>query len=127
MTLAELAFPVSLVNHVKALMTSTSIYHYVYRITNLVENKHYYGSRTSKVHPSLDLGVKYFSSSWDKDFIKEQKTSPRNFRYKVVRILPTREEAMTLEISLHNKFDVGVNKIFTTAPEQLRLVFVCQV
>ena len=36
-------------------------FHYVYRITNIVENKHYYGSRTSKINPYDDLGKKYFS------------------------------------------------------------------
>lgn len=37
-------------------------FHYVYRITNLVEGKHYYGVRSSKVSPFNDLGTKYFSS-----------------------------------------------------------------
>ena len=66
-------------------MSSTSIYgacpnttigpfHYLYRITNLVENKHYYGIRTSKTTlPQYDLGIKYFSSSKDKEFKKDQK------------------------------------------------------
>lgn len=40
-------------------------YHYVYRITNKVENKHYYGSRSSNVPPIEDIGKKYFSSSSD--------------------------------------------------------------
>ncbi len=48
-------------------------YHYVYRITNTVLRKHYYGSRTSKIRPNLDLGVIYFSSSTDKNFLKDQK------------------------------------------------------
>ena len=62
-----------------------SSYHYLYRITNLVENKHYYGIRTSKdTLPHQDLGVKYFSSSTDKDFIQDQKDHPENYRYTVV-------------------------------------------
>ena len=47
-------------------------YHYVYRITNTTLNKHYYGSRTSQIEPAKDLGHKYFSSSFDKEFIKDQ-------------------------------------------------------
>ena len=39
------------------------MYHYVYRITNKILNKHYYGKRSSKLSPELDLGKKYFSSS----------------------------------------------------------------
>ena len=46
------------------------MYYYVYRITNKLLNKHYYGSRGSKIEPKLDLGIKYFSSSTDKNFIK---------------------------------------------------------
>lgn len=42
---------------------SDNRYHYVYRITNLVEQKHYYGSRTSNISPFDDLGKKYFSSA----------------------------------------------------------------
>lgn len=38
-------------------MSTEQVYHYVYRITNIVENKHYYGKRSSKkVKPLDDLG-----------------------------------------------------------------------
>lgn len=87
-------------------------YHYVYRITNKELNKHYYGVRSSKVEPKLDLGIKYFSSSHDKDFINEQKINNSIFKYKVIKIFETREEAMKLEIFLHKKFNVGLNKSF---------------
>lgn len=87
-------------------------YHYTYRITNIVEHKHYYGTRSSKVKPENDLGVKYFSSSKDIDFIKDQKKNPRNYKYKIIKISKTRKEAIELEIKLHNKFNVGVNESF---------------
>ena len=54
--------------------TAIGPYHYLYRITNVVENKHYYGIRTSKnLLPKEDLGKKYLSSSQNKEFIKNQK------------------------------------------------------
>jgi hypothetical protein len=86
--------------------------HYVYRITNIILNKHYYGIRSSKVQPSQDLGIKYFSSSFDKEFMIEQQTNPENFKYKVIKIFETREEAIALEIKLHTKFDVAINSAF---------------
>ena len=52
-------------------------YHYVYRITNKVCRKHYYGVRSSNNHPKQDIGIQYFSSSYDKDFIKDQKENSR--------------------------------------------------
>jgi len=89
------------------------LYHYTYRISNILLNKHYYGTRTSKNFlPTKDLGVKYFSSSSDEKFIQDQKENPQNYKYKIIRISDTRKQAMELEIKLHNKFDVGVNEHF---------------
>ena len=97
--------------------------HYVYRITNKIENKHYYGCRTTKLEPKDDLGSKYFSSSRDKEFIKDQKENPYNYKYKIIKIFSTREEAIELEIKLHNKFNVGINESFYNRAKQSSLGF----
>jgi hypothetical protein len=90
-----------------------SSYHYLYRITNIIENRHYYGSRTChKLTPQEDLGIRYFSSSTDKDFIQDQKQNPQNYRYKVIIITKTREKATTLEQKIQQYFDVGKNMTF---------------
>ena len=61
--------------------------HYVYRITNIKINKHYYGTRTSKNRsPNEDIGIYYFSSSKDKEFIQDQKSNPSDYKYKVLNI-----------------------------------------
>lgn len=93
-------------------MTNTSTYHYVYRITNLVENKHYYGKRSSHIDPKLDIGFKYFSSSKDKEFRHDQKINPSHYRYKVIRLFSTANEACLYESKLHYKFNVGQNPSF---------------
>lgn len=87
-------------------------YYYVYRITNKVHNKHYYGYRSSNSIPSLDIGIKYFSSSKDKDFIKDQIKNPQDYKYVVVCVFDNREDAHNLEIKLHAKFNVGSNTSF---------------
>ena len=88
-------------------------HHYVYRITNIHYRKHYYGVRTAvNCSPKNDIGFLYFSSSTDEEFMQDQKENPQNYKYKVVRILSTREKAVELEIKLHNKFDVRVNEKF---------------
>ena len=92
--------------------------HYVYRITNIKENKHYYGCRTSKIKPVNDLGINYFSSSKNKEFIKEQIERPWQFKYKIVKIYDTRERAIDLEIKLHDYFDVGKNPNFYNRAKQ---------
>lgn len=85
---------------------TTSIYHYVYRITNTKSNTHYYGSRSSKCHPSKDLGVLYFSSSSDKEFILDQETNPTYYKYKIIKCFDSREYATEYEIFLHEYFNV---------------------
>lgn len=95
-----------------------STFHYVYRITNINTKRHYYGCRTSKVCPKLDLGVKYFSSSKDMSFLQEQKISPNDFKYKIIMCFPTRERALLFEIRLHEKFNVDKNPIFYNKSKQ---------
>ena len=93
--------------------TTNGPFHYLYRITNLVENKHYYGIRTSRSKmPHQDLGVKYFSSSNDKEFKKDQKEHPENYKYKVIIVSNSRQHIADLEIKIHKKFNVGVNEKF---------------
>ena len=104
-------------------MTSTSTYHYVYRITNLVENKHYYGKRSSYIEPKLDLGFRYFSSSRDDQFILDQKINPSHYRYKVIRLFKRVQEATIYEIKLHNLFDVGRNPRFYNKAKQTSTKF----
>lgn len=93
-------------------------YHYTYRITNKVLNKHYYGVRTSKIEPSKDIGHIYFSSSRDKAFKLDQKENPQDYKYKVIRNFDSRKEAMELEVLLHNKFNVGINENFYNKSKQ---------
>lgn len=100
-------------------------YHYVYRITNKELHKHYYGVRTSTLSPKDDLGVKYFSSSCDKEFIKEQKEFRNRFRYKIIFVFPTREECINIEIKLHSKFNVSSNPNFYNKAKQLSTGFDC--
>jgi hypothetical protein len=93
-------------------------YNYVYRITNIIECKHYYGCRSTNILPSEDIGKRYFSSSHNKDFIKDQKENPSNYKYKIIKVYETRQQAIELEIKLHDKFNVGVNESFYNKAKQ---------
>lgn len=86
-----------------------NIYHYVYRIIEKDSGKKYIGSRSSKIHPSEDIGIMYFSSSRDKDFIKNQKEFPKNYKYEILSIHEERESALIEEARLHDIYDVGRN------------------
>lgn len=96
----------------------TKKFHYVYRITNTKLNKHYYGVRSSNIEPSKDLGIKYFSSSSDHEFMNDQKNNPQDYKYKIISIFDSREEAIKLEIKLHAKFNVGINESFYNKSKQ---------
>lgn len=97
--------------------------YYVYRITNIVERKHYYGKRKTKKNPKNDLGYSYLSSSTNKEFIEDQKSNKSNYKYKIVKVYNNPEEASKLEIRLHNKFNVGVNPNFYNKVKQTSIKF----
>jgi hypothetical protein len=42
----------------------------------------------------------------------DQKETPLNYKYKVLKVFSNRHDAAEYEIKLHNKFDVGVNPYF---------------
>tara|TARA_R110002096_G_C14455064_1_gene711856 strand:- start:74 stop:763 length:690 start_codon:yes stop_codon:yes gene_type:complete len=88
------------------------IYHYVYRVTSLINNKHYYGLRTSKIEPILDLGIKYFTSSRSIEFKDDFKQNTRKYKCIIVRVFNNRKDASLFEILLHNKFNVGISDKF---------------
>lgn len=99
-------------------MDTVKLYHYVYRITNKVTNMHYYGKRSSQNKPVKDLGVLYFSSSKDKNFIKDQKENSNDYKYKIIKIFNCPIKALNLEIKLHNIFNVGINPNFYNIVKQ---------
>lgn len=91
--------------------------HYVYKISNIIEDKHYIGVRSSR-NPIKDLGIKYFSSSTDGDFMKEQQEFPERFEYKILEVFSTRNLAVAKEIELHDLYDVAVNESFYNRAKQ---------
>jgi ribosomal protein S27AE len=70
------------------------------------------------VEPSKDLGFKYFSSSSDISFRNDQKNNPQDYKYIIVSIFNSREDAITFEVTLHKKFNVGINPSFYNKSKQ---------
>lgn len=93
-------------------------YHYTYRITYIKDRMYYYGVHSCNCLPKEDIGVKYFSSSKNKEFIKDQKENPQDYKYKVLKIFSTRKEAIEHEIFLHKKFNVKLHKQFYNKSNQ---------
>jgi len=98
-------------------------YFYTYQIFNTKTHKFYIGVRKSKVDPIKDIGIRYFSSSLDKDFIDDQKLNPQDYEYTVLGIFPSRKEAVAEEISLHEFYNVGQNKRFYNKAKQTSIGF----
>ncbi len=97
--------------------------HYTYRIHNTKTNKSYIGDRSCQCKPKEDLGIKYFSSSSDKDFMEDQLNNPSDYNYWILDTFDTREEAKQLEIDLHNFHDVGRNPKFYNKAKQTSVKF----
>ncbi len=87
-------------------------YHYTYRITNIKEKKYYYGVHSCNCLPKEDIGIKYFSSSNNREFKLDQKQNPSDYKYKVIKIFFTRGEAEEHEKNLHKIFNVRYHKSF---------------
>jgi hypothetical protein len=91
-------------------MSSENIYYYyTYLITHLIDNRKYIGSRRSKILPELDIGIKYFSSSSDKNFKKDQKNNPQNYRYEILGVFENAKDASDHENILHFENNVAFN------------------
>lgn len=88
------------------------IYHYTYRITNTKERMYYYGVHSCDCLPKEEIGIIYHGSSKRKEFIDDQKQNPQDYKYKVLKLFPTRKEAVEHEIFLHAKFNVKCHKQF---------------
>lgn len=99
------------------------IYHYVYIISNVVEQKQYIGCRSSNVPPEDDIGKRYFSSSRDKEFMTDQRENHQNYVYEVVDVFVDRKSAIELEIVLHETYDVGRNPRFYNNAKQTSVGF----
>lgn len=101
-------------------------FHYVYRITNLIEEKHYYGVRSCKIDPYKDIGTKYFCQITQKDvkwIIQDQKENPQNYKYKIVSIFANRQAATEREIFLHKKYNVKNSSKFYNQQNQTSIGF----
>ncbi len=89
------------------------MYHYAYRITNIVSKYHYSGSRSCSILPVDDIGYHYFSSSTNKFWIQDQKDNPQDYKYKIVYTSTIgRTYANKFEEKYHNRIDVMHHKQF---------------
>ena len=95
-----------------------AVFYYTYRITNIKNGKRYIGKRQSTIKPEEDLGICYFSSSHDKDFIKDQINNPSHYKYEILKIFDTPNAQADHEIELHERYNVGENPMFYNKVKQ---------
>ncbi len=99
--------------------------HYVYQIIHLLYALRYIGTRSCYISPEEDLGIHYFSSSHDKEFMKEQFKYPERFRYEILQEFGSREEALEYETKLHRELEVDKNLDFYNRSRQSGKEFHC--
>lgn len=90
--------------------TDTKTMFYVYAVHDLEVDRFYIGSRKSSTDDS-DLGVRYFTSSTNRDFVKRFKANPHAFAFKC-GFYESRSEAVKEERRLHIQFLVNANPMF---------------
>lgn len=100
-------------------------YHYVYQITEISSKRKYIGVRSSTVEPYLDIGVKYFSSSSNIEFIKRQRENKKDYSYDVLSIHDDRQSANKEEQRLHEICEVHINDDFINVVKSTSKGFCC--
>ena len=76
-------------------------------------------SRTNfGLFPSLNKSREYCSSSFDKEFIKEQKENTDNFVYEILNVYDNKKEMIDKEIELHTYYNVSSNELFYNRSRQ---------
>jgi len=94
---------------------SNTIYtknNYVYLITEISTGMKYIGVRSCSCDPKDDIGIKYFSSSSNKQFLARQKANPNDYKYEVLSIFDTRKDANQEETRLLELYEVEHNSFF---------------
>lgn len=91
------------------------MYHYTYEITNVLNDMKYIGCRSSNLSPDKDA-LYLGSSKYLKNDINYYGLD--NFKKEILGIFPSREEALTDEIRLHNLYEVAVNPKFYNKSKQ---------
>ena len=74
--------------------------------------------KRNTLEPEEDIGIIYFSSSSDKNFMLEQKQYPERYEYYILGNFETREEAVQLEVDLHKLYDVKTNDSYYNKANQ---------
>ena len=96
--------------------------YYVYRVTNIITNQYYYGSRI-KVKDNIlyDFWSYCTSSKQKKDIIKNKE----NYKVKIILTFNNYAEMIICESYLHKKFNVKVNEKFFNEVNQTPTKFDC--
>lgn len=95
-------------------------FHYTYEIVNCINGMRYIGVRTSTCHPDDDASYMGSSKYLSEDILKY---GIESFDKEIIQIHETRESAVKHEISLHEKYDVGVNDLFYNRAKQTSTKF----
>jgi len=85
---------------------------YVYEIYNKITHKRYIGAKSTTDDPYQEIGKRYFSSSSDKDFKKDQRNNPENYTYVVLAVFDNAKDADAHEHYLQKSFNVSKNDMF---------------
>lgn len=83
--------------------------YYVYRVTNLITNKYYYGTRIQKENNILDDFWSYCTSSCEKENIKANKS---DYKIKIIKKFDNYNDCILYESFLHQLFIVNKNSKF---------------
>lgn len=73
---------------------------YVYKVTNIEFKRFYIGSKTSTSKYNHNIGVDYFTSSTDENFVKDFKLNPQNYKCEILKYFNDKQQCLDYEAHL---------------------------
>lgn len=95
--------------------------YYVYRVTNLITNKYYYGTRIQKEDEIVDDFWSYCTSSCERENIKSNK---HIYSVKIIKKFDNYNDCALYESFLHQLFQVNKNERFFNKSIQYPFYFI---
>jgi len=92
-------------------------FYYVYRITNIFDKTHYYGSRVSNKKPEIDFWS-YGTSSKQIGRVNHIKECRNEYKLKIIKVFDNNASKILYESYLHDYFDVKNNDKFWNKTNQ---------
>ncbi len=96
---------------------------FIYKVTNKDTLKSYIGKHSGNLEPLDDIGVVYFTSSYDTEFRNDFINNTGNYTIDILGNYDSSKKALELEVKLHEELDIAKNPLYYNKAKQTSASF----